>query len=448
VKLDYQARVLPWVALAASVLAAFGMWYWADKIAAPAYTAKALAAGRPIGNNSDLYPRWLGARELLVHGRDPYSPAVTREIQTGFYGRPLNSQNPSDPTDQVAFAYPLYVVYLLTPTLTLPFRTVMETFRWFLLLTIACSVPLWMYAIGFRPGRLFVISGMVLAVGSFPAVQEFHMQNLTALVVVLLASAVAATVRGWFVLSGLLLALSTIKPQLSCLFIFWLILWATGCWTKRKLLVGSFAAFMAVLLMASEAALPHWIGRFLAAIRSYQAYAGDPSIVQVLLPSFLASVLSVTLFGVLFVLCWRWRTAPAGSENFSWTLAWVSAVTLAIIPKLAAYNELLLIPALLVLLAQRQRIWKMGVVARALVKGAFACQLWQWAAALVLSLCSFLLPAAKLRAAAELPMATSPASLPITILAVVVATFYLGNLSRQNPSAGPPISQTLAARHE
>src|ERR1700683_3354014 len=140
--------------LLASLTIAFGVWRWAVTVLAPANAETVLAAGRPIGNNSDLYPRWLGARELLVHGRDPYSPAVTREIQTGFYGRPLNSQNPSDPTDQVAFAYPLYVAYLLTPTLTLPFRTVMETFRWFLLLTIACSVPLWMYAIGFRPGRL------------------------------------------------------------------------------------------------------------------------------------------------------------------------------------------------------------------------------------------------------------------------------------------------------
>src|SRR5678816_4711785 len=25
------------------------------------------------GNGSDLYPRWLGARELFLHGKDPYS---------------------------------------------------------------------------------------------------------------------------------------------------------------------------------------------------------------------------------------------------------------------------------------------------------------------------------------------------------------------------------------
>jgi Glycosyltransferase family 87 len=418
------------------MLSGFGVWHWAEDIAAPAYTAQALAVGRPIGNNSDLYPRWLGARELLLHGRDPYSAEVTREIQTGFYGRPLNLQNPSDPTDQVAFAYPLYVIFLLAPTVGLPFRTVIEIFRWVLLCAIACSVPLWMYAIGFRPRRLLVLSGMVLAVGSFPAVQEFHMQNLTALVALLLAAAAAATARGWLVLGGFLLALSTIKPQLSGLLILWLMSWAMGCWRERHRLIWSFVATMGVLLIASEEVSPHWIGKFLTAVGEYQAYSADPSMVRVLLPSFLVGGSSAALVGLLFAVCWRRRKAPAGSGAFGWALAWVSVTTLTIIPKLSAYNQLFLIPALLVLIAQRETIGKAGLVPRALVKGAFACQVWQWAAALVLSLCSLLIPAAKLRPAAELPMYTSLASSPITLLAVVLGTFYL------------PILRTPAAPRE
>ena len=182
----------------------------------------------------------LAGRSGTSSGRsDPYGSDVTREIQTGFYGPPLNPQSPSDPTDQVAFAYPLYVVFLLAPTVALPFRLAMEIFRWGLLSAIACSVPLWMYAIGFRPRRTFVLSGMVLAVGSFPAVQEFHMQNLTALVVLLLAAAAAAAARGWLVLSGSLFALSTIKPQLSGLLILWLMLWAMGRSADANVLLGA-----------------------------------------------------------------------------------------------------------------------------------------------------------------------------------------------------------------
>ena len=435
-KLNPQRRHFSQIVLAVSLLVCFGVWHWAEDLAAPGYTAHALSVKRPIGNNSDLYSWWLGARELLLHGRNPYSAEVTREIQTGYYGRPLDPAKPADPIDQVAFAYPLYVVFFLAPTVTLPFQTVMVMFRWLLLCAIAYSVPLWMYAIGFRPGRLLVVSGMVLAVSSFPAVQEFHMQNLTALVVLLLAAAAAATAMGWLMLSGFLLALSTIKPQLSGFLVLWLVLWAMGNWRKREALVWSFVGTIAMFLIASEAVYPHWIGEFLRAALAYQTYAADPSIVQALLPSFLAKLLSATLLGFLFALCWRWRKAPAGSEDFAWALAWVSGVTLTIIPKLAAYNQLFMIPALLVLLARRETIWKAGLVPRAVVKAAFGCQLWQWASAVMLSLCSLLISPARLRFAAELPMYTSLASWPITLLAVALATFHL------------PTPKILAARRE
>jgi hypothetical protein len=149
---------------------AFGIWHWSGNILVPIYTSAAKDRGRPIGNNSDLYPLWLRTRELLFHHRDPYSVEVTREIQTGFYGRPLAPQDPSDPTDEHAFVYPLYVSFLLAPTVDMPFSAVQELFRWLLLLSVAFSIPLWMRAIEFRLGWLLTLSGMVFAVSSFAAV--------------------------------------------------------------------------------------------------------------------------------------------------------------------------------------------------------------------------------------------------------------------------------------
>jgi hypothetical protein len=104
-------------------------------------------------------------------------------------------------------------------------------------------------------------------------------------------------------------------------------------------------------------------------------------------------------------------------------LAWVSAVTIAILPKLAGYNQPLLIPALLVLLAQRDTIWKAGFVPRALIKVAFGCQLWQWITALILSLCSLLVPAARLSPAALVPEYTLFSLSLFTATAVIAATF-------------------------
>src|ERR1700678_1115872 len=66
----------------------------------------------------DLYPRWLGTQELLLRGRNPYGPEVSHEIQKAFYGHAV-SQDYSQPgrkVDEQRFAYPLYVVFLLAPT--------------------------------------------------------------------------------------------------------------------------------------------------------------------------------------------------------------------------------------------------------------------------------------------------------------------------------------------
>src|SRR5262249_43830916 len=64
-----------------AILCAAGTWGYVERVLIPYQIAEAAAHGRPRGNASDLYPRWVGARELLIHGRDPYSPEVTRDIQ-------------------------------------------------------------------------------------------------------------------------------------------------------------------------------------------------------------------------------------------------------------------------------------------------------------------------------------------------------------------------------
>ena len=99
--------------VAAAVLCASAMWFYVNQILVPYQRADATAHQRPRGNLSDLYPRWYGSRELLLHHRNPYSPEVTSEIQVGYYGRPLDPSRAADPRDQQGFAYPVYVAFLL-----------------------------------------------------------------------------------------------------------------------------------------------------------------------------------------------------------------------------------------------------------------------------------------------------------------------------------------------
>jgi Glycosyltransferase family 87 len=434
--------------LAASLAVCFGLWRWAETVLLPSNTQAAQVKGIPIGNNSDLYPRWLGTRELLMHHRDPYGAEVTREIEIGFYGRPLDPRNPHEHPLKESFVYPLYVVFLIAPTAALPFGTAQAVFKTLLLSALALSVPLWIYAVGLRPRLVMVVSGMVLVVSSVPAVMEFHMQNLAALVIFFLAAAAATTVRNWFALGGFLLALATTKPDISGLMIIWFLLWAIGHWPERKRLFWSFLGTMAVLFIAAEVVSPHWFGRFLGAVLEYPRYGGDPSILQLLLPPFLAKLIAGALLCVLGAMCWKWRKAPAGTPQFGWALAWVASVTMAVLPKQAAYNQPLLIPALLVLLAHREGILKGHLFSRALAKGVSMCLIWQWGTAFVLGLGSLLLSPSRIQFAAGVPEYTLLAFPPMTLLAIVMTSFSLGNVGSETLPDNLFSPQTPAGPHE
>jgi hypothetical protein len=139
-----------WMFLSLAILCAAGTWIYAGRVLIPHQISDSAARGRPRGNLSDLYPRWIGARELLLHGRDPYKADVTREIQVGYYGRPLDASRPDDPIDQQGFAYPVYVVFYLAPTVRLDFGIVQRAFFWILVCITAASVPLWLRALNWR----------------------------------------------------------------------------------------------------------------------------------------------------------------------------------------------------------------------------------------------------------------------------------------------------------
>src|ERR1700730_14480414 len=211
-----------------AILMAGCMWFYVQHVLIKYQQADAAAHGRPRGNLSDLYPRWLGARELLLHHRDPYRPEITREIQTGYYGRPLDPNHADDPKDEQGFAYPVYVVFFLAPTIGLPFPVVQTGFRWLLVVVTLVSVPLWLRVLRWHPSAAVTAILIILTFGSYAVVQGIKLQQLSLVVSGLIAGCAAALVAGHLALAGFLLALATIKPQLALPMAAWLEMWAIG----------------------------------------------------------------------------------------------------------------------------------------------------------------------------------------------------------------------------
>src|ERR1700726_13925 len=265
----------------AAALATASTWFYMDQILRGQQIADAAAHNRPRGNLSDLYPRWLGARELLLRRRNPYSAEITREIQQGYYGRPLDPTRADDPKDEQGFAYPAYVVFLLAPTIDLPFEVIQKGFRWFLIVLAGATVLLWLYVLGWKPSPGAALILIVLSLGWLPMVQGIKLQQLSLLVAGLLAACGACLAAGWLAAAGGLLALATIKPQLTCPLVLCLLIWAGSDWRSRRRFVFGFGLVMLLLLGGAELLLPGWLRMFAEAIGQYHRYTHNQSVLEI-----------------------------------------------------------------------------------------------------------------------------------------------------------------------
>lgn len=332
-----------------ALVASASTWFYVERILKPQQIEDAAAHGRPRGNLSDLYPRWLGARELLLHHRNPYADDITREIQQGYYGRLLDPSRPDDPKDQQGFAYPVYVVFLLAPTVGLPFDEVRAGFRWFLIVVAAASVLLWLWLLRWRPPCAELCVFVVLILGWLPMVQGIKLQQLSLLVAGLLAGCSACLAGEWLFLSGVVLAVATIKPQLTWPLVAWLLMWACAELRTRWKFLAGFGSMMLLLLAGAEWIVPGWLGMFIAAIGRYHQYTQNQSVLVWMFGSIVGRILELSSVVLCAVCVWHLRREPANSARFGPATALVLALTVVVVPMFAPYNQVLLAPAILAL---------------------------------------------------------------------------------------------------
>jgi hypothetical protein len=308
---------------------------------------------------NDLYPVWLGSRELFVNHRNPYGDEISRAIQTAFYGAPLG---PGDhPNQECCFAYPVYVSFLFAPIVNNDFAQVLRAALVLLVLATAISVICWSDACWRTVGRndvcwhdavrrpaLCLLWTIPLVLVSPPVAQGLDFRQPALLVAALLSAAAVLAKRHQFALAGITLALATIKPQMSLLPIAWMLFWAARGWAARKNLIVGFAAAMAILIAAGEYVLPGWISSFAAQISLYRHFAGA-SMLELLYGRHVGLALDAALICGLILVIWRKRAEP----NFVPTLAFILAIEVFVVPGLKSLlNLVLLMPGIFLLLAK------------------------------------------------------------------------------------------------
>jgi hypothetical protein len=305
----------------------------------------------------DLYPRWYGARAAL-QGRDPYSPEVSAEIQKGYYGHALAS---NEAEDQQRFAYPAYVVFLIWPLTRLPFTAVRTLASISLLGALVCSVLLWIKILGCNLTWKGNLSAVLLAAGTAATIQGIRLQQLAFLVFLLFSAGLYFLCLDRLTAAGVAFALATIKPQMMLLPLLWMFIWTWGDWRKRRAVAVSFALSLGALSFLAELLVRGWIPKFLRGLIAYTGYRPTRSLLSILIGT-PGTVLGAGIIILFLVVAFRHRVHRATASSFHTVTALALCVAQTCVPGLVApFNQILLLPAVLILI-RISSVWVKSVI--------------------------------------------------------------------------------------
>ena len=419
------------LALSLAVIGAASMLYYHQRLFMPRVDAARAAQGLDNGYlfGNDFYQVWLAARESLRNRRDPYSTGMTREIQIGLFGRPLDPNRPGDPVDQRVFPYPAFTALLFWPAAEFPFSPVRAVVVCLLATLTVASVMLWLRALRWRVSGKWIAVILLLTLSSYPALEGLYSAQLGLLVCFLLAAAILALEKSRFLLAGFLLALTTIKPHVTALVILYLLLWSMHFRRERGRVLAGFFSTLALLTVAALVVFPHWIQSWIRIVLGASHYTQPPVLTEVL-TSFLgphlaapaAMVLTAAFILAAVILAWRNRIAPANSRAFWITLSLLLTITTIVILRgLAIYDHLIMLPAILLLIHHRSELANAGSAPRFLLPIGALVLFWPWIAAFALILLRPWLAASVFNSSTilSLPLRNA-ASLPLMVLVLLV----------------------------
>jgi hypothetical protein len=377
------------------------------------HAAQGLGSGYFFGN--DFYPIWLTSREWAWHQRNPYSPEMTRAIQIGLFGRPLDPQNPRDPdAGYRTFAYPAFTDILALPLAGIRFPAARVLLALLFPLLLALTVLLWMQLFGVRrsPGRLAIL--IILTQFSYPGLEAVFALQWGLLVQFLLAASLAALGKNRTWSAGCWLALATIKPQLIVLLVFYLLLWTLADWRGRRGFGYGFLAGVALLATSALLISPNWIFEWLHVLSGYRKYTYPP-LARDLWGPHAGTVLMGVLLVAALALAWRMRQASAASGEFALTVSLLLAIeVVTLLPSDAVYDHLVLLPGIVFLLRFWRRLVSVSRAFRIVLALSLAALIWPGIAAMAVIGMRLVHPLAGW--AILLPVRTA-ASVPFVILA-------------------------------
>jgi hypothetical protein len=344
-------RAFLWLLLSLFVSAT--TWLYLHRVLIPWEHHVNVEIGTMKAELGDLYSPWVGARDLLLYARNPYSAAVSHEIQMAFYGHVVTQApevSAQNAVDEQRFAYPVYVVFVMAPTVHLSFIEIESWAPVVLALLTSIGVLLWFDTVRWHPSWPTLAAVVFLVLSTPPIIQGLRLRQLGLIVGFLIALATWCVSKNRLATAGVLLAVSTIKPQMVALPIVWFVCWVMGDSQKRWRLLAGFAATLAALVGAGEVILPGWLHYFFEGLRAYRQYAYRPLLLELALGNTLGEILSAAVMVGILAFAWKNRKEAGDSPQFTMVLATFLIASLLTMPLYPLFNQLLLVLPVIIIL--------------------------------------------------------------------------------------------------
>lgn len=298
---------------------------------------------------SDSYSPWYASQSAL-HGRDPYSSEVTRDIQIWFYGHTLDSDHPE--FDVQAFVYPATAIPLFAITTWMPWKTFRIMFFLLAPPLVFMGAGYWANRTGVARSRELQWAIALIATASVPSFWGIQVMQPTVLVFVGITGVVALLSMDHYALAGAVLALATAKPNLVFILSVWLLIVMIR--QRRWRFAAGFGIVFTTLLIFAEFLARDWAQRWYHAVVSYSHQ--KPSIFVYLFGRYASAALVVTIvLGVTAL--YRLGAPHQQSREFSAAVSLILSLTVCIIPNGPGmvYNQILLIPPMFYLASASAR---------------------------------------------------------------------------------------------
>jgi hypothetical protein len=171
------------------------------------------------------------------------------------------------------------------------------------------------------------------------------------------------------------------------------------------------------------------------------SYTDAVSILDQMVPAPWGLISRVVIAVATLHIAWNYRRFRQDTQEFAGVVSLVLAVTIIIIPSYALYNQVMLLPAVLTLLRDRQQIWRRNLLSRLLFSAVGILLCWPWAASTALAALSFILPSETVQRAWALPAWTVP-QISVGVAALMLFHFHFHFRCYQSAFTAPPGPRT------